>query len=106
MPSCLLVWLGRGALLITCHIHNRISSRKLKVSPCKLWKKRKSNLNYFRIWGCLAFYKVSDPKGMELGPRALKEKFVGYAKNSKAYKILNSSSNVIMGSRDVDFIEK
>jgi hypothetical protein len=43
---------------------------------------------------------------MELGPRALKEKFVGYAKNSKAYKILDSSSNVIMGSRDVDFIEK
>jgi hypothetical protein len=31
--------------------------------------------------------------------------FVGYAENSKAYKLLDLSSNVIVESRDVEFIE-
>jgi hypothetical protein len=31
--------------------------------------------------------------------------FVGYAENSKAYRLLDLSSNVIVESRDVEFIE-
>jgi hypothetical protein len=31
--------------------------------------------------------------------------FVGYAVNSKAYRLLDLSSNTIVGSRDVEFIE-
>ena len=31
--------------------------------------------------------------------------FVGYAENSKAYKLLDLSSNVIVESRDVEFIK-
>ena len=93
------------ALLTACHIHNRIPSRKYKVSPYELWKKRKPNLSYLRVWGCLAFYRVPDPKRMKLGPRALKGIFVGYAENSKAYRILDSNSNVIVESRDVEFIK-
>ncbi len=31
--------------------------------------------------------------------------FVGYAVNSKAYKLLDLSSNTIVGSRDVEFIK-
>lgn len=93
------------ALLTACHLHNRIPSRKSKVSPYELWKKRKPNLSYVRVWGCLAFYKVPDPKKVKLGPRALKGIFVGYAENSKAYRILDSSSNVIVETRDVEFIE-
>ena len=93
------------ALLTACYLHNRIPSRKSKVSPYELWKNRKPNLGYLRVWGCLAFYRVPDPKRVKLGPRALKGIFVGYAENSKAYRILDLSSNVIVESRDVDFIE-
>ena len=92
-------------LLIVCHIHNRIPSKKLKVSPYKLWNKTKSNLNYLRVWGCLAFYRILNPKRMKLRPRALKSNFVCYAENSKAYKILDLSSNIIVESRDIKFIE-
>ena len=93
------------ALLTACHLHNRIPSRKLKISPYELWKKRKPNVSYLRVWGCLAFYRVPDPKRMKLGLRASKGIFVGYAENSKAYRILDSHSNVIIESRDVEFIE-
>ena len=93
------------ALLAACHIHNRVTSLKSKVSPYELWKGRKPNLKYFRVWGCIAFYRVPDHKRTKLGPRALKSVFVGYAENSKAYRLLDLDSNVIVESRDVEFLE-
>jgi hypothetical protein len=42
---------------------------------------------------------------MKLRPRALKSNFVGYAENSKAYKILDLSSNIIVEFGDIKFIE-
>ena len=41
-----------------------------------------------------------------LGQRAMKSVFVGYAENSKAYRLLNLISNTMVESRDVEFIEK
>ena len=75
------------------------------MSPYKLWKGRKPNLQYFRVWECLAFHRVPDPKGTKVGPRAIKSTFVGYAKNSKAYRLLDLESNVIVESRNVEFLE-
>ena len=93
------------ALFTICHVHNRVSSRKFKVSPYKLWKGKKPNLGYLWVWGCLAFYRVTDPKRTKLGPRAINSIFVGYAENSKAYRLLDLDSNVIVESKDVEFIE-
>ena len=93
------------ALLTACHFHNRITSLKTHISPYKIWKGRKPNLIYLRVWGCLAFYKIHDPKSSKLSARGIKSVFVGYAKNSKAYRLLDLDSNVIVESRDVKFIE-
>ena len=57
------------------------------------------------MWGCVAYFRVLDPKRTKFGPRAIKSVFVGYAVNSKAYRLLDLSSNTIIGSRDVEFIE-
>ena len=67
------------ALSMTCHIYNRIPSRNRKVSPYEIWKRRKPNLNYLKVWGCLAFYLVPNQKRTKLGPRAIKGIFIGYA---------------------------
>ena len=53
----------------------------------------------------MAFYKVPNPKRTKLGLRALKSIFVGYAVNSKAYRLLDVESNVIVESRDVEFFK-
>ncbi|GJV36868.1 retrovirus-related pol polyprotein from transposon TNT 1-94 [Tanacetum coccineum] len=82
-----------------------IIAKKLKVSPYEIWKGRKPNISYFRVWGCLAYYKVPLPNTSKLGPRGLKSVFVGYAKDSKSYRCLDLDSNVIVESRDVDFFE-
>ena len=93
------------ALLTACHVHNRITSRVIPTSPYELWKGRKPNLDYMRVWGCLAYYRTPDPKRTKLGDRAIKGIFVGYAINSKAYRLLDEESGVIVESRDVEFFE-
>ena len=40
-----------------------------------------------------------------MGPKAIESVFVGYAENSKAYRLLDLSSNTMVESRDVEFIE-
>ena len=66
-------------LIIACHVHNRVPSKKIKVSSYELWNGRKPNLDCIKVWGCLAFYRVVDPKRTKLGLRAMKSVFVGYA---------------------------
>jgi hypothetical protein len=93
------------ALFTACHVHNRVLSKKIQSSPYELWNSRKPNLSYLKLWGCIAYFRVPDPKRTKLGPRAIKSVFVGYVVNSKAYKLLDLSSNTIVESRDVEFIE-
>ncbi|GKB30245.1 retrovirus-related pol polyprotein from transposon TNT 1-94 [Tanacetum coccineum] len=93
------------ALLAACHIHNRITSCVIPMSPYELWNGRKLNLDYLRVWGCLAYYRTPEPKRSKLGARGIKSVFVGYAKNSKAYRLLDENSGVIIESRDVEFFE-
>ena len=57
------------------------------------------------MWGCIVHYRMPNPKRIKLGPRALKSIFVGYAENSKAYRLLDLNSNIIVESRDVEFLE-
>ncbi|KAJ9536248.1 hypothetical protein OSB04_un000581 [Centaurea solstitialis] len=93
------------ALLTACYIHNRITSRVIPTSPYELWKGRKPDLSYFRVWGCIAYYRTPDPKRSKLGARAIKSIFVGYAINSNGYRLLDKETGVIVESRDVDFLE-
>lgn len=57
------------------------------------------------MWGCLVFYRSHDPKRLKLNPRSIKSIFVGYPNNSKAYRLLDLDTNVVVESRDVEFIE-
>ncbi|GKC83112.1 retrovirus-related pol polyprotein from transposon TNT 1-94, partial [Tanacetum coccineum] len=63
---------------------------------------RKPNLDYVRVWGCVAYYRTPDPKRSKLRARGIRSLFVGYAKNSKAYRLLDERTCVIIESRDVD----
>ena len=93
------------ALLTACHILNRIPMKKNDMSPYELWRGRKPNIGYFKVWGCLAYCKKTEPNRTKLGSRAIKCAFVGYANNSKAYRLLDVESNVVIESREVEFFE-
>nr|KAJ0214957.1 hypothetical protein LSAT_V11C300107720 [Lactuca sativa] len=84
------------ALLTACYVHNRITSRVIPTSPYELWKGRKPNLDYLKVWGCVAYYRTPDPKRTKLGARANKSIFIGYAQNSKAYRLLDIDSGGVV----------
>ena len=52
-------------LLTACFLQNRISHKKIDLSPYELWKGYKPNLKYLRVWGCLAKVMLLDPKKKE-----------------------------------------
>ena len=75
------------------------------MSPYELWKGRKLNLSYLKVWGCITYYRVPKNKRIKLEPRALKSVFVGYAENSKPYRLHDLDCNMIVESRDAKFFE-
>lgn len=91
------------ALYITCHIHNRIPYKKTHISPYESLNGKKPNVNYFKVWGCIAFYKVPNPHKTKFERRGIKSVFDGYAHNSKTYNLLDLESNVIVEFVHVEF---
>ena len=74
------------AILIACHVLNRVLHKKSHTTPFKMWKGHKPNLGYLRVWGCLAYVRFTNPKMPKLGIRATTCTFLGYAINSAAYR--------------------
>ena len=71
-------------ILTVCYVLHRIPLKKNKISLCSLWKGKKPNIGYFKVWGCLSYCKSMYSKMIKLGPRAIKCALVRYATNSKA----------------------
>ena len=70
------------------------------------------NLNYLKVWGCLAKVTVPKPKKVKIGPKTVDHIFIGYAQNSNAYRFLIHKSeipdihvNTIIESKDASFFE-
>ncbi|KAL0312877.1 UNVERIFIED_CONTAM: Retrovirus-related Pol polyprotein from transposon TNT 1-94 [Sesamum radiatum] len=99
------------AMLTACYLLNRVPNKRNKVTPYKLWYKKKPNLNYLRIWGCRAVVRLPEPKKKSLGERGIDCIFIGYAEHSKAYRFYviapNDfiSVNTVIESRDAIFDE-
>ena len=68
-------------------------------------------MSYFRIWGCRAVVKLTEPKRKTLGERGIDCIFIGYAEHSKAYRfyVIESNDsvpiNTVIESRDAIFDE-
>jgi len=88
------------ALLIACHILNRVPQTTNKVTLYELWNKRKPNLNYLRFWGCRAVVKVPKPKRKKLGEYRVECIFIRYAQHSKAYwfVVIEPNDSVLVNS--------
>ena len=98
-------------MLSNHYLLNRVPNKRNKTVPYELWFKKKPNLSYFRVWGCRAVVKLTEPKKKNLGERGIDCIFIGYAEHSKAYRFYviepndSVSINTIIESQDVIFDE-
>jgi hypothetical protein len=104
-------WWGE-AILIACHVLNKVPTKNKEITPFKEWEKRKLNISYLHTWGCLAKVNVPINKKRKLGPKIVDCVFLGYAFHSIGYRFLIINSGVpnmlvgpIMESRDATFFE-
>ncbi|GKD34898.1 zinc finger, CCHC-type containing protein [Tanacetum coccineum] len=99
------------AMLTACYLLNRVPNKRNMITPYELCTKRKSNLNYLKVWGCNAVIRLLDLKLKNLGKRGIKCIFDGYAEHSKAFRFYviepneSVSVNSIIESRDAIFDE-
>ena len=94
------------AILIAYHVLNRVPHKKPHTTPFEMWKEHKPNLGYLRVWGCLAYVRLTDPKMHKLGIRATTCAFLGYAINSATYRFFYLENKIIFESGDAIFHEE
>nr|GFA66243.1 retrovirus-related Pol polyprotein from transposon TNT 1-94 [Tanacetum cinerariifolium] len=100
------LFLWAEAIATTCFTQNRsIIHKRFDETPYELMNKRKPNIRFFRVFGCRC-YLLSDYE--DVGKLTVKGDtgvFVGYSKESSAFRIYNKRTRKIHESMNVNFDE-
>ncbi|UYV84289.1 hypothetical protein LAZ67_X001761 [Cordylochernes scorpioides] len=82
------------------------SPRSIKLdTPMEKWKGRKPSIRHFRIFGCLAFWPITQQHRSKFMPKSRKGIFVGYSLKRKAYRVYDIITKKIEEVRSVKFVE-
>lgn len=90
------------ALMATNFILNRVPCKNGKI-PFQEFFNKQCNIAMHRFGSTAFFWKPTPTRKSKLSPRGIKGIMVGYAENSKAYRIFDPISQTIIISRDVKF---
>ena len=71
------------ALEIAARVLNVLPSKSVASTPYEIWKGKKPDFSYFRVWGCPAHVKKHDKYKLE--SRTELSRFVGYQRETIGY---------------------
>jgi hypothetical protein len=90
----------------TIHVLNRSPTFAVRnMTPEEAWSGSRPSVEHFRVFGCLAHVHILDSKRIKLDDRSMKCILLGVSKESKAYRLFNPASKMIVVRRDVIFKE-
>ncbi|KAK2385091.1 putative mitochondrial protein [Trifolium repens] len=90
------------AMNTACYVHNRVTLRKgTTFTLYELWKDRKPTVKHFHIFGSECFILADREPRRKLDPKSEKGFFLGYSTNSRAYRVYNTKTQVVMESANV-----
>ncbi|KAL2542126.1 Integrase catalytic domain-containing protein [Abeliophyllum distichum] len=92
------------ALKTSCHTLNRVPSKSVDKTPYELWKGKRPNLSYIKIWGCDAYLKRVESDKLEA--KSDKCLFVGYPKETVGCYFYNPIEMKVIISKHVVFLRK
>ena len=85
--------LWREAVNTACHMVNRMYFRPdTKKTSYELWKGRKPNVKYFKIFGSTCFILKDRENVEKFDSRSDEIIFLGYSSTSKAYQVYNKKN--------------
>ncbi|KAH9716423.1 hypothetical protein KPL71_021459 [Citrus sinensis] len=92
------------AVNTACYVLNRVLIRpNLNKTPYELWKHRKPNIGYFKVFGCKCFILNTKDNLGKFDPKSNVGIFLGYSNSSKAYRVYNKNTLVVEESMHVTF---
>ena len=88
------------------HIQNRSPTAAIEdMTPEEAWSGSKPEVEYFRIFGCIAYAHIPDQKRRKLDDKSKKCVFLGVSEESKAWRLYDPVTKMIVISKDVVFDE-
>ena len=94
------------AVNTSCYVLNHVLIRpNLNKTPYELWKGRKPNIGYFRVFGCKCFILNTKDNLGKFDSKSDISIFLGYSTTSKAYRVFNKRTLVVEESMHVAFDE-
>eukprot|EP00171_Calliarthron_tuberculosum_P000045 IDg45t1 len=95
------------ALSTAVYVRNRVTSRSLPVDtpPHHIWHGTPPDVSRMRVFGSKCWYGIPQSKVRKLDARSKKAMMVGYAAQSKGYKLWHQELGIFVISRDVKFDE-
>jgi hypothetical protein len=87
------------------YIRNRSPVNGATKTPLELFFGKKPDISQMRTFGAKAYVHIPKALRQKLDPVSRKGIFVGYAADSKAYRVLMDDTNKIEVSRNVSFDE-
>ena len=95
-------YLWGETLNTACHIVNRVYFKPgTKKTPYELWKGRKPNVKYFRIFGSTYFILKDKENVWKFDTSSGEGIFLGYSSSSKAYRVFNTRTRKVMETMNV-----
>jgi hypothetical protein len=90
------------AMSTACYIHNRVTIRKgTSCTLYEVWRGKKPNVSYFHIFGSKCYILLDRDPRRKLDPKGEEGIFLGYSTNSRAYRVYNNRTKVIIESINV-----
>lgn len=112
MTRCMLIDAGLPnkywgeAVCAANYLQNRLITKATGVTPFEKWHKKKPSLLHIHTFGSRAYAHVPKELRRKLDDKAKEYVFVGYAENAKGYRLLDTNTDKIIISRDVNFLEE
>ncbi|XP_073056906.1 uncharacterized protein [Primulina eburnea] len=95
------------ALNTACHISNRVYLRSgSTMTSYEIIMGKKPNLRYFHVFGCVCYTLNDRDQLAKFDSKSDKCLFLGYATNSRAYRMFNLRTRTIMESINVVFDDR
>ena len=92
------------AINTSCYVLNRVLLRSiLKKTPYKLWRNKKPNINYFKVFGCKCFILNTKDKLGKFDAKSDVGIFLCYSTSSNALRVFNKRTIVVEESIHVSF---
>jgi len=90
------------AMNTACYVQNRVMLRAGTTTTLyELWKGRKPTVKYFHVFGSKCYILADRDYRRKMDPKSDEGIFLGYSTNSRAYRVYNSRTQVVMESINV-----